>query len=557
MKPIVIIAIAVVLLIPNTVYAEEIPSWIKNTVGWWADGQLKDEEFVNSIGFLIKTGIITLPATESIEGVSSDMVFNLIPNENLELVFDGGVIPVPVSPVFLELTTPEGTMSQQEQMIGSGGSYSFTLHFSDDSVLGIYDVNLFFNHKLIKSESFKLEKPVSKNTTIPDWIKNNAKWWAQDKIDEGSFISGIQYLVNDKLIILETNDIGRSHEKNIPSSKYKSTHIDGFPDPLKTPEYYLDRYYGEEEYRNWFDKQFPKTTIYEILGLIQNSGQILKYVVPSAEFSNLHGIEKQYDKHLNELVSSVLDAAIETNYSIRSGNVQITIYKMSAQDTADSLFKSLSQDSDLGGYYFSGYSRSEEYYFQDVLCLGERLSLQLCVYDKYLIFSDLHWGSTGDPDRKIAIIILDKVLQNISMIENKNYESGITPIPTNWQTESVLSLFTPFTYAGMINIDSMVSEPTNSKIDAEVKAIEGFSGLYCTQTEYGSVKMTGQYTNGPEAYSTIYFTLGILDSQGRIVATGLGDVSNIGPYQTKIFDASASWDGNYNECIIEVDTAYP
>jgi hypothetical protein len=543
--------------IPTPVPLEGIPDWVKNTVGWWADGQLKDEEFVNSVGFLIKHGIITLPQTESVEGVSSDMIFNLLPNDIFELVFDGGVIPVPVSPVFLELTDPDGILTEKNQMIGAGGHYSFPLQFSDDSILGIYDVKLFFNHKLIKSESFKLEKPVSKNTTIPDWIKNNAKWWAHDKIDEGSFISGIQYLVNDKIIILETNDIGSSYKKNIPSSKYSSTHIDGFPDPLKTPEYYLDRYYDETEYRDWFDTQFPNTTIYEILGLIQNSGQIMKYIVPSTEFSNLHGIEKQYDKYRNELVSSVLDTAIETNYSTKSGGVQITVYKMTTPDMADSLFNSLYQDSDLGGYYYyDGYSSSEEYYFQDVLCLGERLSLQLCVYDKYLIFSDLHWGSTGDPDRKIAIIILDKLLQNISMIENKNYESGITPIPTNWQTQSVLSLFTPFTYAGMMNVDSMVLGPTNSKIDAEVKSTEGFSGLYCTQDEYDYVTMTGQFTNGPDPFSSIYFTLGILDNNDRIVATGIGSVNDIGPYQTKMFDARASWGGNYKECIIEVDTAY-
>ena len=35
-----------------------VPSWIKNTAGWWAQGTVSDDEFVNSIKFLIEKGII-------------------------------------------------------------------------------------------------------------------------------------------------------------------------------------------------------------------------------------------------------------------------------------------------------------------------------------------------------------------------------------------------------------------------------------------------------------------------------------------------------------------
>jgi len=31
---------------------------------------------------------------------------------------------------------------------------------------------------------------------VPDWVKSNACWWADDKIPEVDFISGIEYLVN-------------------------------------------------------------------------------------------------------------------------------------------------------------------------------------------------------------------------------------------------------------------------------------------------------------------------------------------------------------------------
>ncbi len=38
----------------------EIPSWLKTTVGYWADGVSSDGEFVNAIKFLIENGLMTI-----------------------------------------------------------------------------------------------------------------------------------------------------------------------------------------------------------------------------------------------------------------------------------------------------------------------------------------------------------------------------------------------------------------------------------------------------------------------------------------------------------------
>ena len=42
---------------------QEIPSWIKNNAGWWADGAIDDDSFVQGIQFLIKEGIMKIPPT--------------------------------------------------------------------------------------------------------------------------------------------------------------------------------------------------------------------------------------------------------------------------------------------------------------------------------------------------------------------------------------------------------------------------------------------------------------------------------------------------------------
>ncbi len=47
---------------------------------------------------------------------------------------------------------------------------------------------------------------------------------------------------------------------------YTKTHILGFPDNSKSPQYYINRYNNEDNYKDWFDAQFPVKTIYQVLG---------------------------------------------------------------------------------------------------------------------------------------------------------------------------------------------------------------------------------------------------------------------------------------------------
>jgi len=107
-----------VLVIPNTFAQEDtqIPDWIKNTAGWWANNEISEIEFLTGIEYLINNNIISIsfmPCT--------------VKNEN---------------------------------------QYS------------------------------------SSTNLIPDWVKNNAGWWAADQIDDSSFLQGIQYLVQKGIIVV-------------------------------------------------------------------------------------------------------------------------------------------------------------------------------------------------------------------------------------------------------------------------------------------------------------------------------------------------------------------
>jgi len=43
----------------------EIPIWVKNNAGWWADDLIGDSDFVSGIQYLISEGIMTIPTTQS------------------------------------------------------------------------------------------------------------------------------------------------------------------------------------------------------------------------------------------------------------------------------------------------------------------------------------------------------------------------------------------------------------------------------------------------------------------------------------------------------------
>ena len=41
---------------------------------------------------------------------------------------------------------------------------------------------------------------LAQDSGIPAWIKNNAGWWADGLIDDGSFVSGLQWLISNGIM---------------------------------------------------------------------------------------------------------------------------------------------------------------------------------------------------------------------------------------------------------------------------------------------------------------------------------------------------------------------
>ncbi|MCH8832889.1 MAG: 6-bladed beta-propeller [Thaumarchaeota archaeon] len=53
--------------------------------------------------------------------------------------------------------------------------------------------------------------------TIPDWIKNNANWWADDQISDDDFASGIQFMIKQSIIVIpELGETEETTKQKIP-----------------------------------------------------------------------------------------------------------------------------------------------------------------------------------------------------------------------------------------------------------------------------------------------------------------------------------------------------
>lgn len=61
---------------------------------------------------------------------------------------------------------------------------------------------------LIQQEILKIPQSAQLNqvqsSQIPQWIKTNAGWWSKDQISDGDFIKGIQYLISNGIIKIKS-----------------------------------------------------------------------------------------------------------------------------------------------------------------------------------------------------------------------------------------------------------------------------------------------------------------------------------------------------------------
>ena len=83
----------------------------------------------------------------------------------------------------------------------SPGSITIPVEFSENGahIVHIEMEGILFQPIPLETASFTLNVGQAE-TSIPGWIKNNAGWWADGQIDDGDFVSGLQWLISNGIM---------------------------------------------------------------------------------------------------------------------------------------------------------------------------------------------------------------------------------------------------------------------------------------------------------------------------------------------------------------------
>ena len=99
----------------------------------------------------------------------------------------------------------------------SPGSLTIPVEFSENGshIVHIEMEGILFQPIPLETASFTLNVGPAE-TSIPDWIKNNAGWWAEGKIEDSSFVSGIQWIISNDVMTIPPTEQGTGSDNVIP-----------------------------------------------------------------------------------------------------------------------------------------------------------------------------------------------------------------------------------------------------------------------------------------------------------------------------------------------------
>jgi len=121
----------------------------------------------------------------------------------------------------LSILKPDGKTDEQKLTFGKFGKFETVHLIGKESLLGKYSVWITYGEKESSISSFSVIEKKSVPPTIPakvpTWVKNNAGWWAEGIIDDSSFTQGLQYLIKEKIMNVESKSQKSADSQEIPA----------------------------------------------------------------------------------------------------------------------------------------------------------------------------------------------------------------------------------------------------------------------------------------------------------------------------------------------------
>ena len=151
---------------------------------------------------------------------------NLKSNGNAKIIFD-------VTDIFLKNRPVEVnydfSVSQNERILHRQSGVStdskeshnlaeFTIPPNTTGIIHLNFENLDGNNLAKTSFPVVVDRhTIDDGFSIPSWIKNNAGWWANNEIDDATFINGIEYLTTNKILVIPPDKQSDTNSDKIPS----------------------------------------------------------------------------------------------------------------------------------------------------------------------------------------------------------------------------------------------------------------------------------------------------------------------------------------------------
>ena len=152
---------------------------------------------------------------------------NLKSNSMVTILFDVTDIFLKNKPV---ATNYEFSMTQENRIIfGQSGmstdskdEHNVAQFLIPHDVSGIVHLNFnnLDNNSLAKtSVPIVIDRVEIQNDeiSIPQWVRNNAEWWATEQIDDTTFIQSIEYLIKNNIIVIPAIEQESSGDQQIPT----------------------------------------------------------------------------------------------------------------------------------------------------------------------------------------------------------------------------------------------------------------------------------------------------------------------------------------------------
>jgi len=143
-------------------------------------------------------------------------------------------------PVILTIHKPDLSVEVLKIVTTKSGFFETLLIFDKESQVGFYSISASYIQHVDKDMDIIFEvakQETSRNlpeitsspvpydsdnnqnpNRVPEWIKNNAKWWSKGQINDSEFVSGVQYMIQEKIILIPDmpEHISKASKEKIP-----------------------------------------------------------------------------------------------------------------------------------------------------------------------------------------------------------------------------------------------------------------------------------------------------------------------------------------------------